>query len=203
MRDYMAPPPPDPKTQMAALETRIFELIQEERHKIDPDARTLKLDTELADVARQRSTDMAEKKYFASKSPTGVSSASLIMSEDANFQGLLGENIAEQSYKKRPGVDVEIYARKFVDSWLASPEHKENLAYAKYDRAGVGAAVNGDTVYVTELFATDLGLPPPPDDKSREGSELPDAKSADTPDSNKPARLRSSEVPVPKPPHTR
>ena len=27
------------------------------------------------------------------------------------------------------------------------------------DRSGVGAAVSGDTVYVTQLFATDLGLP--------------------------------------------
>jgi hypothetical protein len=34
------------------------------------------------------------------------------------------------------------------------------LAWPQYDRTGVGAAVNGDTVYVAQLFATDLGLPP-------------------------------------------
>jgi hypothetical protein len=35
------------------------------------------------------------------------------------------------------------------------------MAFANYDHAGVGAAVNGDTVYVAVLFSTDLGLPPP------------------------------------------
>ncbi|MBI3675860.1 MAG: hypothetical protein HY243_04505 [Proteobacteria bacterium] len=202
VRDYVAPPPPDPKIQMAALENRIFELVQDERRKIDPKAKTLQLDSELSDVARRRSADMAEKNYFDSKSPTGESSASIIMKEDLKFQGLLGENIAEQTYKKRPGFDVEIFARKFVDSWLASAPHKENLSYARYDRAGVGAAVSGDTVYVTELFATDLGLPPPPneDTDSRDVKELPDAKSADAPPTktSEPG-LRGAIVPVPQP----
>jgi hypothetical protein len=35
------------------------------------------------------------------------------------------------------------------------------MAFVNYDHAGVGAAVNGDTVYVAVLFSTDLGLPPP------------------------------------------
>ena len=34
------------------------------------------------------------------------------------------------------------------------------MAFADYDHAGVGAAVNGDTVYVAVLFSTDMGLPP-------------------------------------------
>ncbi|MGH8324717.1 MAG: hypothetical protein ACRETD_13115, partial [Steroidobacteraceae bacterium] len=41
-----------------------------------------------------------------------------------------------------------------------SAPHRENLSFADYNRTGVGAAANGDTVYVTELFATDLGLGP-------------------------------------------
>jgi hypothetical protein len=32
------------------------------------------------------------------------------------------------------------------------------MVFANYDHAGVGAAVNGDTVYVAVLFSTDLGL---------------------------------------------
>lgn len=148
---------------MAALETRIFQLIQEERHKIDPNAKTLALDFELQGVARQRSTDMATKNYMAHTAPTGETSASIIMDEDAKFQGLLGENIAAQHYLKAYGIDVDVFAHRFVDTWLASKSHRDNLAYAAYNRTGVGAAVNGDTVYVTQLFATDMGLPPPPD----------------------------------------
>jgi hypothetical protein len=35
------------------------------------------------------------------------------------------------------------------------------MVFANYDHAGVGAAVNDDTVYVAVLFSTDLGLKPP------------------------------------------
>jgi hypothetical protein len=44
---------------------------------------------------------------------------------------------------------------------MKSPPHRDNMAFINYDHAGVGAAVNGDTVYVAVLFSTDLGLPPP------------------------------------------
>ena len=35
---------PDPKTQMAALETRIAVLVEEQRHRLDPKARALAID---------------------------------------------------------------------------------------------------------------------------------------------------------------
>ena len=57
----VVPLPPDPHTQMAALEARIFDLIQNERHKIDPNAKRLILDSELVGVARKRSNDKAAK----------------------------------------------------------------------------------------------------------------------------------------------
>lgn len=155
-------PPADPKTQMAALERRIFTLVQDERHKINPSAKPLTLDAELFGIAEQRSRDMAAKNYIAHAGPDGVSAASLIMDEDQSFQGLLGENLAAQPFNKQFGIDVDIYARRLVDTWLASPAHKANLSYAPYDRSAVGAAVGGDTIYVIQLFATDLGLPVPP-----------------------------------------
>jgi len=158
------PPPPDPKTEMRALETRILELVSVERQKIDPAAKPLSLDPELAGVAREKSADMAKNDYFAHKAPNGDTTATLIMNEDAKFQGLLGENIAAEHYRPETGVDVDKFANEFVETWIDSPPHKENLAFAAYDRTGVGAAVNGDTVYVTQLFATDMGLKPPPDD---------------------------------------
>jgi len=176
------PPPPDPKTQMAALELRIFDLIQDQRHKIDPGAKTLSLDSELVGVARRRSEDMAAKNYMAHKSPDGQTSASLIMDEDSDFQGLLGENIAAQHFTKQGGVDVEGFAQRFVRTWLNSPDHKENLSFAAYDRSGVGAAVSGDTVYVTQLFATNLGLAQhAADPKARQATPLYNAKTESPP----------------------
>jgi len=174
----VTPPPPDPHTQMVALETRIFELIQDERHKIDPGAKTLSLDSELVGVARKRSGDMAAKSYMDHTAPDGSTSASLIMDEDQDFQGLLGENIAEQHFTPALGVDVEIFARRFVDTWLNSPTHKQNLSYPAYDRSGVGAAVNADSIYVVQLFATNLGLPPPVREPQRKVTQFADPKAA-------------------------
>jgi uncharacterized protein YkwD len=170
--------PVDPKTQMVALEQRIFEMVQDERHKINPEARPLALDSELVGVARQRSDDMAQKKYIAHTSPDGVTSASLIMNEDQEFQGLLGENLAAQNYTRQSGVNVEACARRFVDTWLASPPHKDNLSYTAYERGGIGAAVNGETIYVTLLFATDLGLSHVKNPEKRQVSAWKDPQTA-------------------------
>jgi uncharacterized protein YkwD len=196
MEIAVRPPPPDPKTLMTPLEQRIAILVADERSRIDPNAKPLMIDPELADIARKRAADMAAKNYFAHTAPNGDTSATLLMAEDAHFQGLLGENMAAQHYTPALGVDVEKFARAFVDTWLKSAPHKENLSFADYNRTGVGAAVNGDTVYVTQLFATDLGLGPHKDGAPPAVvTPLPNAKAARVaPPTPKPqAALRGSE----------
>jgi uncharacterized protein YkwD len=173
--------PVDPKTQMTALEQRIFEIVQDERHRINPDARALALDSELVGIARQRSADMAGRNYIGHASPEGVTSASLIMDEDQDFQGLLGENLAAETFSKDGGVDVETFARRFVDTWLGSPAHKDNLSYIAYNRTGIGASVSGDTIYVMQLFATDLGLAHAREPQKRQVSEWKNPQSATGP----------------------
>ena len=154
------PPPPDPKTLMPALEVRIAVLVEEEREKTGAHIRPLMIDPELTGIARKRAADMAAKNYFAHTAPDGETSASILMDTDPRFQGLLGENMGAEHYRKELGVDVNTFARAIVDQWLHSPQHRDNLLLADYNLTGVGAAVNGDTVYVTELFTTDLGLGP-------------------------------------------
>jgi uncharacterized protein YkwD len=156
----VTPAQPDPQTQMPALASRIEALVEEERLKLDPGAKTLIPDPELAKIALARARDMAKKNYLAHAAPNGDTSASLLMADDATWQGLLGENLAAQHYVKASGVDVDVFAQRFLDEWIKSDPHRENLAYSGYERTGVGAAVNGDTVYVAELFASDLGLKP-------------------------------------------
>jgi len=151
-------PPPDPATLMPALEQRVALLIEEEREKNDPNAKPLAIDPELSGIARKRSADMAAKNYMAHAAPNGDTSGSLLTEQDAKFQGLLGEDIAALHYVKQSGVDVDAFARGFLDIWLKSPQHRDNLTFADYDRTGIGAAVNGDTVYVTALFALDLDV---------------------------------------------
>lgn len=192
----LRPPPPDPKTLMPALEERIAILIADARSKADPNAKFLMIDPELSAIARQRAADMAAKNYIAHTAPNGDTSATLLMAEDTHFQGILGENIAAQHYQPAIGVDIEGFARRFVETWLASPPHKENLSFADYNKTGVGAAVNGDTVYVTQLFSTDLGMGPHPDDPAPPVIvPVPSAKAArDAMPTPKPgARLRGAQ----------
>ena len=148
------PPPPDPKTQMAELETRLGVLVDDARRKFDPKAKPLALDAELVKIARARATDMAEKNYLAHDAPNGDTSASLLMAADEQYQGLLGENLAAQHYRPETGVDPAAFAERFLATWMESPAHRDNMVFADYDRTGIGAAVNGDTVYVALLFST-------------------------------------------------
>jgi uncharacterized protein YkwD len=165
-----APPPPDPATLMGALEDRIALLIEEERERAEPAAKPLAVDPELTEIARERARDMAAKNYFAHAAPNGDTSATLLAAKDPRFQGLLGENLSAAHYVKQTGVDVNAFARDFVDRWMKSPQHRDNIIMRDYDLAGIGAAVNGDTVYVTALFATDLGLGPHEEKKAPQGA---------------------------------
>jgi uncharacterized protein YkwD len=158
LSSLFAPPKPNVPAQMPALESRIYALIVDERRKLDPKAQFLSLDPELVAIARKRSIGMALRNSFASDDPHA--SATMLMAEDAKFQGLIGENVAAQHFTPGAGIDVDAVAQRFVESWLASAPHKENLGFAEYDRTGVGATANRDTIYVTQLFSTDLGLGP-------------------------------------------
>ncbi|MGQ0742154.1 MAG: CAP domain-containing protein [Alphaproteobacteria bacterium] len=146
---------------IAQLETRVLAKVINERRRIDPKAKPLTLDPQLTEVARRHSQDMASKNYVAHANADGETTTTRLMDTDAKFRGLLGENIASQSYDGVSRIDLDEYAQRLVDTWLNSTDHKANLAYALYERTGVGVAVNSHTIYVTQLFATDLGLPEP------------------------------------------
>jgi len=183
------PPPPDPKTQMAALETRVAVLVEEQRLRLDPTAHPLAIDPELAQIARQRAQDMADKDYLAHAAPDGETSATLLMAQDAQYQGLLGENLAAQYYVTESGVDPDTFAQRFLKTWMDSAPHRENLAFADYDRTGVGAAVNGNTVYVAQLFSTTAGAASAP--AAVKSFDSPSAAKLATPPAD-PIRLRGT-----------
>jgi len=150
---------------MPLLEKRIVALVAEQRAKAAPKARVMLVDPALTAIARKRSAEMARTGSFSSGDDPHVS-ATMLMNQDAKFQGLVGENVAAQRFTAKDGIDVEIFAKRFVDGWTASKPHLDNLSFPDYDHTGVGAALNADTVYVAQIFTTDLGL----GDKTEKGS---------------------------------
>ena len=186
---FFAPEPADPAQKLPLLEKRIVALVAEQRAKADAKARIMLVDPELTDIARKRSVEMARTRSFSSGDDPHIS-ATMLMNNDAKFQGLVGENVAAQHYTAKDGIDVEAFAKRFVEGWTASKSHLENLSFPDYDRTGVGAALNADTVYVAQIFTTDLGLGNKLDKSTPDVQTVPSAK--DGKESSKMPALRGA-----------
>ena len=118
----------------------------------------------LSKIARARASDMAAKNYLAHAAPNGDTSRLAADGRTTPNGRACWAKIWRRSITpSKAASTVDEFAQRFLDEWMKSPPHRDNMAFANYDRAGVGAAVNGDTVYVAQLFSTDLGLPPPQD----------------------------------------
>ncbi len=152
--------PPSLDAQVGVLKERLFVLVEAERHRLNEHAKPLILDPELMRAAQSHSEDMAKKRSFDVENPDGNLAVNTLLS-DPKFRGFVGENSAAQYFTPAAGFDPDTYARGFLDIWLKSPDHRTNLMYEAFDKTGIGIAVNGDTIYAAELFATDLGLPEP------------------------------------------
>jgi hypothetical protein len=121
----------------------------------------LAIDPELSQVARAPGQRHGGQNYLAHAAPNGDTSASLLMKQDAKWQGLLGENLAAPALhqaERRGGRDF----RPALPGRMAEePAATGQYGLRQLRSCRRGAAVNGDTVYVAVLFSTDLGLKPP------------------------------------------
>ena len=157
------PPGPPIAEQMQAVKMRLFILVEEKRHRIETRAKPLMLDPQLAAAAQQHADAMAKVHAMDGKNGKDNPAIRALMA-DPKFQGFVGETVAMQYYSAGQAIDVDKFAETYLDIWLASEDHKTTLAFYGFDRTGIGIASDGKAIYVSEVFATDLGLPPPPDD---------------------------------------
>jgi uncharacterized YkwD family protein len=125
---------------LAAYEQQVFELVNKERA-----ARGLTLltyNSELARMARIKSQDMIDKKYFSHESPTYGSPFKMMESFGFKFSAA-GENIA---YGQMTAAEV-------MNTWMNSPGHKANILSEAYTTIGVGVAKTASgTLYWTQEF---------------------------------------------------
>lgn len=101
--------------------------------------RSLTYDWELSRVARYKSQDMKDNKYFSHTSPVYGSPFQMMKSFGITYRSA-GENIA-RGYATPQAV---------VDGWMNSSGHRANILNASFTRIGVGYVAGGH--YWTQMF---------------------------------------------------
>jgi uncharacterized protein YkwD len=127
---------------LAALEQRIFSLINAERRRAG--VKPLKLVQRLSDHARQHSERMRDADFLGHEDPQ---LGDMVERADAAGFGFLrlAENVG---YVK----NVDDPAEALHGYLMSSPGHRANLLDRYLSHVGVGVAVRGSEVWLTEVF---------------------------------------------------
>ena len=122
---------------VSAYESEVIRLVnlQRTQHGLKP----LSANWELSRVARYKSQDMVDYRYFSHTSPTYGTPFQMIRSFGLSFR-TAGENIA---YGQRTPQAV-------VNAWMNSSGHRANILNAGYTQIGVGYVADGH--YWTQMF---------------------------------------------------
>ncbi|MBM7569718.1 SafA/ExsA family spore coat assembly protein [Aquibacillus albus] len=118
-------------------EHQVIQLTNQERAKNGLPA--LKPDWELSRVARYKSQDMHDKRYFSHTSPTYGSPFTMMQDFGIQYTSA-AENIARG--QRTP--------REVVKAWMNSPGHRRNILNKNYTHIGVGYVKDGK--YWTQMF---------------------------------------------------
>lgn len=126
---------PDIK-EIKNIENNVIKLVNAERQKrgIAP----LKSNWQLSRVARYKSQDMRDKKYFSHTSPTFGSPFVMIRNFGISFT-TAGENIAMGQRN----------AEQVMNSWMNSAGHRSNILNPNFSEIGVGYTSG---YYWTQMF---------------------------------------------------
>ena len=130
---------------MAEVEQKIYEKINEERSKAG--VATLSYNSTMEKYARIKSQDMGDRGYFDHVDPEG-NLITVKMQQDGVRYNAWGENIAYIG-----GVsDADALATQFMNNWMNSQGHRENILSSNFTSVGVGVYKSGNRVYATQEF---------------------------------------------------
>lgn len=125
------------ENEQQAVEEQVTSLVNKERAKAG--LAPLTIDWELARVAKYKSQDMHDKKYFSHTSPTYGSPFDMMKNFGISYKSA-GENIAQGQRS----------ATQVMDAWMNSSGHRANIMDAKFTHIGVGYVEDGN--YWTQMF---------------------------------------------------
>ena len=124
-------------TSVTNYEKEVVRLVNEERAKNG--LKPLTYDWELSRVARIKSQDMKDNKYFSHTSPTYGSPFQMMKSFGIKYRSA-GENIARG----------QATPQAVVNAWMNSSGHRANILNSSFTHIGVGYVANGK--YWTQMF---------------------------------------------------
>ncbi len=123
-----------------AIENQVVALVNRER--TNRGLRPLAANWQLARVARIKSQDMRDRRYFSHQSPTYGSPFQMMRSFGISYTSA-GENIAAG---QKTAADV-------MRGWMNSPGHRQNILNPQFTQIGVGYAKGGSYgTYWTQMF---------------------------------------------------
>ena len=128
---------PETDAAVRAYETEVIRLVNEIRQQYG--LKTLTENWELSRVARYKSQDMRDNRYFAHNSPTYGTPFEMMRAFGLSYRSA-GENIA-YGYRTPQAV---------VNGWMNSSGHRANILNASYTQIGVGYVADGN--YWTQMF---------------------------------------------------
>lgn len=128
---------PQEDSSVLEYENEVIRLVNEIR--VQNGLKPLATNWELSRVARYKSQDMVDNRYFSHTSPVYGSPFQMIRNFGLSFR-YAGENIA---YGQRTPQAV-------VNAWMNSSGHRANILNASYTQIGVGYVANGH--YWTQMF---------------------------------------------------
>ncbi|MBY7142724.1 hypothetical protein KFZ56_06465 [Virgibacillus sp. NKC19-3] len=117
--------------ELSQFEQEVVELTNQEREKHG--LRPLEIDTELSEVARDKSQDMAQNNYFSHDSPTHGSPFDMMQSYGVDYS-TAGENIAKG----------QTTPEQVVNGWMNSDGHRANILNEDFTHIGVGYVEQGN-----------------------------------------------------------
>ncbi len=134
------PEPTQPVAGSSQFEQKVVDLVNQERAKFG--LSPLAYDGGLSQVARLKSEDMRDKKYFSHTSPTYGSPFEMMKQFGISYR-TAGENIAAG----------QTTPEQVVKAWMDSSGHRANILNSQYTQIGVGYAKGGSYGhYWTQMF---------------------------------------------------
>ncbi|MBQ8835078.1 MAG: SafA/ExsA family spore coat assembly protein [Oscillospiraceae bacterium] len=128
---------PEVDSGVKSFEQEVIRLVNEIR--AENGLKALTYDWELGRVARYKSQDMKDNRYFSHTSPVYGSPFQMIRNFGISFRSA-GENIAK-GYTTSQAV---------VNGWMNSSGHRANILNANFTHIGVGYVAGGN--YWTQMF---------------------------------------------------